>query len=195
MTTTQNGNRATMQSDLIVQWIAWFQTSYPVTGALLVMMAIDIAMGLCAAFRTKTISSSASFAGMVKKGAMLLMLGMGAVLEPFSGDIPVSKLVSLCFLVTEGLSILENAKRVGIPIPAAITDALSKLRSTSPATTPTSPTQQVEIKHASNVNIATPPDGSSSGVLVAGTSVGAAGAGAPGDVKSSSKSARKSQEA
>lgn len=151
--------------DSIVRGIAAFNSSYPALGILLALMGIDILMGLGAAFKTKQVSSAASFNGMLKKSGMLLFLSAAAVLEPYTDGLMPSKLVATLFILTEVLSIVENAKRLGVPIPKAITEALANFKKGTPVS-PTTNQQNVTIDHASSVNIATPADGSSSGIHV-----------------------------
>lgn len=136
----------------------------PLVWALLIAMAIDVLMGLFVAVRAQKVNSSVSFSGMTKKCGMLLMVGVGLLLEQLiGGALPVAKLVSLCYLVTEVISILENASALGIPIPAVIVNALDILKKSDPQPPPIPTT--VKIDHASSVSIQTPPE-SASGIIV-----------------------------
>ncbi len=149
--------------DSIVSGLLAFHAQFPLVGILLLIMALDVAVGLCAAFITRTVSSTISHRGMVRKVIMLLLVGVGAVLDPYAGGIPLSKMVAMCFLVTEGISIVENAARAGVPIPKPLYDVLQKLTSNEKAAIQphmASP-QTVHVERASNVNISTtgPTDG------------------------------------
>lgn len=139
--------------DAIVRVIAWINAQFPFVGTLLLVMLIDVLTGLCAAIITKTVSSSVSWRGMGRKVIMLLEIGLGAVLEPFAGDIPLSKLVAGCFMVTEIISITENSARAGVPIPKAFRDVLEKLRTHEMPQTQPSPA--VQINTAGNVDVHT----------------------------------------
>lgn len=111
--------------------VGWFERQ-PVVGALLVLMLLDILMGLIVAVGTRTVSSSTSWRGMSKKATVLLILGVAAVIEPYAQGLPLTKLVALFYVVTETLSILENAAAVGVPLPPVLTDALAKLHAAKP---------------------------------------------------------------
>jgi len=143
--------------DSIVARLLSFHEQFPLVGILILIMALDVAIGLLAAFITRTVSSTISHRGMVRKVIMLLLVGVGAVLEPYAGGIPLSKMVAMAFLVTEGISIIENAARAGVPIPKPLYDVLQKLTSNEKAAiVPHQPSPQtVNVERASNVNITT----------------------------------------
>lgn len=107
---------------------------------LIVLMFIDVVMGVLCAFSTKTLSSSASRKGMTKKVATLLVVAMAAAIDPFATNIPLAMLVAIFYLVTEALSIVENAGRLGLPVPKVLLETLSKLKADT-APTQTSETQ------------------------------------------------------
>ena len=48
-------------------------------------------------------------------------------MEPYAAGLPLGRLVAVFYTVTEGLSILENLSRAGVPIPQQLRDALEKL--------------------------------------------------------------------
>ena len=107
--------------------LGWFETR-PVVGCLIVAMSIDVAMGLLLAFGSKTVNSSVSRVGMVRKVATMLLVALGFVIEPFAHGVPAGTLTASAFLVSESLSVMENAALLGLPVPSVLTDALSKLR-------------------------------------------------------------------
>ena len=141
-----------LRKDSIVQWMLTIHQSYPIVGILLLVMGLDILIGLCAAFITKTISSTVSQKGMTRKVVMLLLVGFGLVLEPYAGGLPLAKLIAMCFLVTEGISIVENSARAGVPVPQVLVDTLHKLRNDEKA----SVHSPVNIQRASSVEIKVP---------------------------------------
>lgn len=126
---------------------AWFRDQ-PLVAGLLLMMALDIISGVLAAIISRRLSSSASWHGMSKKAFIWLIVGVGAVIEKVVPEIPATKMVCGLYLVTEGLSVLENAAMVGVPLPKPLVETLVKLKSETVATT-----QHLEIREASLVNI------------------------------------------
>ena len=114
--------------DFIVTWLSWIHAQYPFVGQLLLLMMLDIVTGLVAAFITRTVNSSTGYAGMGRKVIILTAVAVGVILEPLANGIPLGKLVAVFYTFTEGISIVENVGRSGVPIPSVLTQALEKLR-------------------------------------------------------------------
>lgn len=90
------------------------------------LMAADIVAGLLAAYIAQKVSSRVSFRGMARKGLILIVVGMSALLEPVIG-VAVATAVAGFFVVHESISILENATLAGLPIPHVLKDALTRV--------------------------------------------------------------------
>jgi toxin secretion/phage lysis holin len=100
----------------------------PLIQTLAVLMALDFASGFLHAFGSSTVSSDASFRGMAKKAMMLVLVGAASAYnatQPLGFDAAAA--VAAFFCTTEFISIVENAGRLGVPIPRPLMDALSKL--------------------------------------------------------------------
>lgn len=126
----------------------------PMLGTLLVLMGLDIVSGLALSIYNRKLSSVISWRGMSRKVFMLLIVAMAALIEQFTGGIPVSKLAAVCYIFTEAISILENAAMAGVPLPVALVNALTKMKAdqktiTSP--TNTTITQKIEVATARQV--------------------------------------------
>lgn len=107
---------------------------------LAVMMALDYATGLVVAYlgrSTKTetgrLNSKAGFAGLARKGLMLLVVLMCTALDRIlPTDAAVFRSMMIWFYVAnEGLSILENLALAGVPFPASVKKALEQVRDRS----------------------------------------------------------------
>lgn len=117
-------------TDEIWAWLHWLFAKYeefPVISTLIVLMIVDILSGAAAAMIGGRLSSKAGWPGMLKKAATLLIVGVAAVLERLQSDIPLSKLTAAFFIVNEGISILENARKCGVPIPEFLARSLDNL--------------------------------------------------------------------
>ncbi|MBX6770880.1 MAG: phage holin family protein [Chloroflexi bacterium] len=90
------------------------------------LMALDIATGMLAAFIAQELSSDVSFRGMARKAIVLLVVAGGVWLEPAVG-LPVGQAVAGFYAAHEGLSLIENVARAGLPVPQVLRDALAKL--------------------------------------------------------------------
>lgn len=86
---------------------------------LLALIVIDYFSGLTVAWRTNTISSAVGFLGISKKCIMLTFVGIAHLLDTIIPDDggAMRSIVCLFYIANEGKSIIENADRLGIPIP------------------------------------------------------------------------------
>ena len=104
---------------------------------LLILMGIDYVTGLVAAgvfhksnkTKTGTLSSNAGFLGLCRKGAVLLLVLVGARLDVSLGTAFVKDGVCAAFILNETLSVTENVGAMGVPVPAPIRRAVELLRS------------------------------------------------------------------
>lgn len=103
---------------------------------LLIFMLIDYVSGLVLAgvFKKSTksdtgaLESRAGWKGVCKKGMTLLFVLMGTQLDVLLNVGYIRYGLIIAFIVDEGMSIIENAGLMGIPLPDAITNALDILR-------------------------------------------------------------------
>lgn len=118
---------ASMSSDSIVKFLAWFHSEYQTVGVLLILMGADVITGIFAGAIKGQLSSRVSWIGMCKKVIMLMAVGLGNVMEPYASGLPLGKLCAVFYSFTEGISIVENMGRAGVPIPGPLRDALANL--------------------------------------------------------------------
>lgn len=97
---------------------------------LLVFMTIDFISGFIKAWVLKEFDSSKFYIGGVKKIGILLIVAVAAQLDlMISIDSMALRTVAVSYYIAnEGFSILENWGAMGLPLPAALKDALAKLR-------------------------------------------------------------------
>ena len=102
----------------------------PLLTALLVVQFADVVTGFMAGGKDRDISSSTFFAGLKKKVGMWILLILANVVDvTFLGGVPVLKSAVSGFLVAgEGLSLVENLGRIGVPIHPKIKQLLTQLR-------------------------------------------------------------------
>lgn len=151
---------AAVEADSIVKLINDVLGPFPLVGPLLLMIVVDVVLGCGAAFIAKQVSSTVSFTGMLRKVGILLIVAFASILEAVLTQIdpevklPVAKLSAVYFIWTEAISIVENAKRAGIPIPDVVTDALAKLHNgQKPSLVKSNP--HLKVEHAETVNVTT----------------------------------------
>ncbi len=99
--------------------------------ALIVFVVIDYITGILLAIRDKKLSSEIGYKGIVKKFLIFLIVSMGNIIDNYilgTGS-SLRTLIITFYLANEGLSILENAGRLGLPIPGKLKDAIRNLNS------------------------------------------------------------------
>jgi toxin secretion/phage lysis holin len=84
-----------------------------------IFLIIDYVTGVFAAVVQKKLSSSIGFKGIFKKIAILFLVSVGHLIdtEIIKQGGAIRTMVIFFYLSNEGLSILENAVRIGLPIP------------------------------------------------------------------------------
>ena len=103
---------------------------------LIVFMSLDYISGLVVAgvfhkskkTESGALESTTCFKGLCKKGMMLLIVLVAYQLDLTVGSSYIRDTVIIAFIVNETISILENAKLMGIPIPEVIDRALDILK-------------------------------------------------------------------
>jgi len=97
--------------------------------AVLVFMAIDYITGVIAAGVTGKLNSNAGLKGIAKKFVMLAICVVAYQVDKIAGSGLIIRNACLYFYASnEVLSIIENAGRIGIPVPGALKNAISVLK-------------------------------------------------------------------
>lgn len=98
---------------------------------LVTMMVIDYASGLIVAFMGKSnktdyggLSSKVGAVGLAKKGLMLCVVLVAALLDTAMGTAMCRDAACWFYIANEGISVLENLNLVGVPFPAKLRELL-----------------------------------------------------------------------
>ncbi|KRL41540.1 MAG: phage holin family protein [Liquorilactobacillus nagelii] len=96
---------------------------------LLVFITLDYLTGLLCAISQQKLSSEIGFRGIFRKMLILILVGVAhlldSVLLPAGASLRTA--VIFFYLSNEGISLLENAGQLGIPIPNKLKAILSQL--------------------------------------------------------------------
>ena len=97
--------------------------------ALLVFVIIDYITGVMRAIADKKLSSAVGFKGICRKVLIFALVGVGHVLDTHVvGTGSALRSAVICFyLSNEGISLVENASHMGLPVPAKLKAILSQL--------------------------------------------------------------------
>lgn len=144
--------------DKIIKWLSaaggavlsFFSGLPPLMWVLLATMSLDYLTGLACAARGKSnksetghLSSTAARDGLLKKGMIFVVVLLGALLDyaiTLGAGVQFSAVTGACclwFIASEGISIVENAAGLGIPIPGILRRALEIMREKGDADKPT----------------------------------------------------------
>lgn len=107
--------------------------------ALIVFIVIDYITGVMCAISEKKLSSEVGAHGIMKKVVMIMMVSVGNIIDLYiiKEGSAIRSMVAFFYLANEGISILENAARLGIPVPKKLRDLLSQLKDKNDEGTPT----------------------------------------------------------
>ena len=101
--------------------------------ALIAFAAIDYITGVMCAISDKTLSSEVGFKGICRKVLIFLLVGIGNIIDAQVLGSPgvLRTAVIFFYLSNEGVSLLENAAHLGLPVPDAIKTVLEQLHDRS----------------------------------------------------------------
>lgn len=97
--------------------------------ALVAFVVIDYITGVMCAVVDKKLSSEVGFRGICKKVLIFLMVGIANILDVHViGTGSVLRTAAIFFYISnEGVSLLENASHMGLPVPKKVKDVLEQL--------------------------------------------------------------------
>ena len=97
--------------------------------ALIAFVAIDYITGVMCAISDKTLSSEVGFKGICRKVLIFLLVGIGHIVDAQvigSGGV-MRTAVIFFYLSNEGVSLIENAAHLGLPVPDRLKAVLEQL--------------------------------------------------------------------
>ena len=97
--------------------------------ALIAFVVIDYITGVMCAINDKTLSSEVGFRGICRKVLIFLLVGIANILDvQVIGTGSVLRTAVIFFYISnEGMSLLENAAHLGLPVPEKIKIVLEQL--------------------------------------------------------------------
>mgnify|MGYP003295738619 FL=1 len=111
-------------------WLGWFLGGCDgLLIALLAFVAIDYVTGVMCAIVDKKLSSAVGFKGIFKKILIFALVGVGHIIDTMvigTGSVLRTAIIFF-YLSNEGISLIENAGHLGLPIPAKLKTVLEQL--------------------------------------------------------------------
>ena len=115
-------------------WLGWFLGGADgFLYALIAFVVIDYITGVMCAIVDHKLSSEVGFKGIFKKVLIFTMVGIGNIIDvQVLGQAGVLRTAVIFFyLSNEGVSLMENAGHLGLPIPAKLKEVLEQLHDRS----------------------------------------------------------------
>ena len=111
-------------------WLGWFLGGCDgLLYALIAFVVIDYITGVMCAVIDHSLSSEVGAKGIFKKVLIFLLVGIGHIIDTQvigSGSV-LRTAVIFFYISNEGVSLVENAAHLGLPIPAKLKDVLEQL--------------------------------------------------------------------
>lgn len=115
-------------------WLGYFLGGWDgLLYALIAFVAIDYLTGVMCAINDRTLSSEVGFKGICRKVLIFLLVGIAHILDVNvigSGGV-LRTAVIFFYISNEGVSLLENAAHLGLPVPEKIKVVLEQLHDRS----------------------------------------------------------------
>ena len=111
-------------------WLGWFLGGCDgLLYALVAFVAVDYVTGVLCAVADRKLSSEVGFRGIAKKALIFLLVGMANVLDVqvIGSGCVLRTAVVFFYISNEGVSLVENAAHLGLPVPEKLKDVLAQL--------------------------------------------------------------------
>ena len=98
--------------------------------ALITLIVLDYITGIIAAVVEKKLSSAVGARGIAKKVIMLLVVAVANIADRniiCEGNV-LRSVTAMFYIANEGISLLENGARLGVPMPKKLIDVLAQLK-------------------------------------------------------------------
>lgn len=103
--------------------------------ALITFMVLDYLSGVLVAITQKELSSKVGFKGIAKKACILMLVAVGHLVDEHvlggAAKAACRSMVAGFYAANEGISVLENASALGIPLPKKLVVVLKQLKENS----------------------------------------------------------------
>ena len=106
--------------------------------ALVIFVVTDYITGIAKAATQGKLSSAVGFKGLLKKVMIFVLVMVGTVVDKAipAANHAIRSAVIMFYIANEGLSILENAGELGLPLPKTLKSALEKMKDEKPEDAP-----------------------------------------------------------
>lgn len=125
---------AQVAASIVGGWIGWYLgDANGLLIALLCLITLDYISGVMVAIKNRRLSSAVGFVGICRKLLMLALVGVCNIIDTqvIGSGAAFRTLGIIYYMSNEGISIVENAAALGLPVPKKLTDFFQQLKSKS----------------------------------------------------------------
>ena len=111
-------------------WLGWFLGGCDgLLITLVIFAAVDYITGVMCAISDRKLSSEVGFRGICRKVLIFILVGIANILdvEVIGTGSVLRTAIIFFYLSNEGVSLLENAAHLGLPVPTKLKDVLAQL--------------------------------------------------------------------
>lgn len=113
-----------------ISFIAWLIGGFDLLiWTILTLMTLDYISGILVGYKEKTLNSKRGFKGLCKKVMILIIICCSSLISQILKNTALRDMVIIFYCSIEILSILENAGKIGVPIPETLKEALEQCKS------------------------------------------------------------------
>lgn len=114
------------------EWLGWFLGGYDeLLYTLLIFVIVNYVTSIMCDIIDKKLFSKGGFKGIVSKSLIFVLVGISNVLDTqvvVGLNSALRTVIILFYISNEGVSFLQNTKRLGLPIPKKLRDILEQLQ-------------------------------------------------------------------
>lgn len=115
----------------VAAFLGWFLGGMDsLLTALTIFIVLDYLTGIMCGIVEKRLSSEIGFRGIMRKAMIFFIVGIAHSVDAYiicSGS-AIRSMICLFYISNEGISIIENAARIGLPIPEKLREVLAQIK-------------------------------------------------------------------
>ena len=96
--------------------------------ALICFVCVDYLTGTVRAIKERKLNSRTGFIGLLKKALIFTVVLLAHVLDEVTGVGALRSMAVMFYISNEGISILENLSKIGVPFPSKIKEVLEQIK-------------------------------------------------------------------
>ena len=96
--------------------------------ALICFVCVDYLTGTVRAVKERKLNSRTGFIGLLKKAMIFTVVLLAHVLDEVTGVGALRSMAVMFYISNEGISIIENLSKIGVPFPPKIKEVLEQIK-------------------------------------------------------------------